>query len=118
MFDSREILEIFSRLLINHFYKFGTEVHFGHSDQPNKFSRTEVLFVSTPPSSYVEATTFDDRNLQPINLDNNRFLPVVTKFSYLGTATNIDCRDNEDVVFRTKKADKPKHICSCKTSCL
>ena len=80
------------------------EVHVGHCDQPNKPSKTEILFVSAPQSSYAEPTTFDDRNLQPINLGNNRFLPVVTKFSYLGTTLNIDCRDNEDVVFRIKKA--------------
>ena len=80
------------------------EVHVGHCDQPNKPSKTEVLFVSDPPSSYAESTTFDDRNLQPINLGNNRFLPVVTKFSYLGTTLNIDCRDNKDAVYRIKKA--------------
>ena len=32
------------------------------------------------------------------------FLPVVTKFNYLGRNLNIDCRDNEDVVLRIKKA--------------
>ena len=80
------------------------EFYVGHCDQPNKPSKTQVLFVSAPPSSYAEPTTFDDRNLQPINLGNNRFLPVVTKFSYLGTTLNIDCRDNENVVFKIKKA--------------
>ena len=88
---------------INYFEKFGIEVHIGHCDQPNKSSKTEVLFVSVPPSSYAEPTTFDDRNLQPINLGNDRFLPVVTKFNYLGKNLNIDCRDNEDVVLRIKK---------------
>ena len=62
------------------------------------------MFVSVPPFSYAEPTTFDDRNLQPINLGNDRFLPVVTKFNYLGKNLNIDCRDNEDVVLRIKKA--------------
>ena len=36
LFDSRETLETFSPLLINHFEKFGMEVHVGHCDQPNK----------------------------------------------------------------------------------
>ena len=80
------------------------EDHVGHCDQANKPSKTKVLFVSAPPSSYAETITFDDRNLQPINLVNNRFLPVEVKFSYLDTTLNIKCRDNEDVVFRNKKA--------------
>ena len=124
LFDSRESLETFSPLSINHFEKFGMEVHVGHCDQPNKSSKTDVLFVSAPPSSYAEPTIFDDINLQPINLGNNRFLPIVTKFNYLGTTLNIDCRDNEVVVFKIKRAGnafgalrkyfyflKPKHIC-------
>ena len=99
LFDSRETLETFSPVLFNCFEKFGMEVHVDHCDQPNKPTKTEVLFGSTPPSSYAESTTFDDRNLQPINLGNNRFQPVLRKFSYLGTTLNIDCRDNEDFVF-------------------
>ena len=62
------------------------------------------MFVSTPPSFYAKTKIFDDRNLQPINLGNNRFLPLLTKFSYLGRISNIGCRHNEDVVFRIKKA--------------
>ena len=45
LFDSRESLERFSPLLINNFKKFGMKVHVGHRDQPNKPSKTEVLFV-------------------------------------------------------------------------
>ena len=52
LFDSRETLETFSQLLINHFEKFRMEVHVGHCDQPNKPSKTKVLFVSSPRSSY------------------------------------------------------------------
>ena len=52
LFDSRETLETFSPLLINHFEKVRMEVHVGHCDQPNKPSTTKVLFVSSPPSSY------------------------------------------------------------------
>ena len=104
LFDSRETLETFTPLLINHFEKFGMEVHVFHPDQPNKPSKTEVLFVSGPPSSYINHITLADRNLQPIDLGNNKLLPVVTKFSYLGSTLNTDCRDNEDVIFRIKKA--------------
>ena len=62
------------------------------------------MFVSAPPSSYGIITTFDNRNLQPINLDNNKFLPVVAKFIYLCTKLYIEYRDNEDVAFRVKKS--------------
>ena len=96
--------KLFLPQFINYFEKFGIEVHIGHCDQPNKSSKTEVLFVSVPPSSYAKPTTFDDRNLQPINLGNKRFLPVVAKFNYLSTTLSSDCTDNEDVVFQTKKA--------------
>ena len=63
LFDSRESLERFSPLLINNFKKFGMKVHVCHRDQPNKLSKTEVLFVSAPLASYAKPTTFDDRNL-------------------------------------------------------
>ena len=36
LFDSRETLETFSPLLINHFENFGMKVRVGHCDQPNK----------------------------------------------------------------------------------
>ena len=80
------------------------EVHAGHCNQPNKPSKTEVLFVPAPPSSYAITTTYDNRNLKHINPGNKKFLPAVTRFSYLSTNLNTDCRDNEDVVFRIKKA--------------
>ena len=103
LFDSREDLEKFSPFLLNRFENFGIEVHVGHCNQSNKPSKTEVLFVSAPPSSYTVTTNFDNRNLKPINLGNNKFLPVVTRFSCLGANLNIDCRNNEAVVFRITK---------------
>ena len=78
------------------------EVHVGHCSQSNKPSKTEALFVSAPPSSYAVTTTFDNKNLQSINLGNSKFLLVVTRFSYLGTNLNTYCRNNENVVFRIK----------------
>ena len=43
------------------------------------------------------------KSLQPIDLGNNKFLPIVTRVSYLRTNLNNDCRNNKDVVFRIKK---------------
>ena len=63
LFDFRESLERFPPPLINNFKKFGMKVHVGYRDQPNKPSKTEVLFVSALPSCYAEPTTFDVRNL-------------------------------------------------------
>lgn len=71
---------------------------------PSKPSKTEVLFVSAPPRHYTNAETFNDTDLQPINLGNDKFLPIVDKFNYLGTVLNYNCRDTEDVTFRVKKA--------------
>ena len=104
LFDFRENLDIFSPLLINHFEEIGMEVHVDYCDRENKPSKAVVLFVSAPPPSYVETTTFNNRNLQPNNLGNKRILPSVTKFSYLGRILNIGCRDNEDIAFRIIKA--------------
>ena len=61
------------------------------------------MFFSAPPFSDAVTTTFEKRNLQSISLV--KFLPVLTRFSYLSTNLNTDCRDNEDIVFRIKEAD-------------
>ena len=105
LFDSRENLEKFSPFLMNHSEKFGMEVHVGDCNQSNKPSKTQVLFVSAPLSSYAVTTTFDNRNLEPIKLGNKKFLLVVIRFNYLATKLNSDYRDNEDVVIRIKKAN-------------
>ena len=56
LFESSETLETFWLLLSNHFEKFEMEVHAGLCDQPSKPSKSEVLFVSAPPSSYAKPT--------------------------------------------------------------
>ena len=66
------------------------------------------------------STKFDNRKLQTINLGNNKFLVLVTRFSCLGT--NLYTEDNEDVVFSIKEANNPfgaiKRIGCYKRSCL
>lgn len=104
LFDTRDHLETYTPLLIDHFERFGMQVHVDDCNETNKLSKTEVLFVSAPSSQYVDPVSFDNTNLNPIDLGNGRFLPVVDKFNYLGTILNSDCRDNEDVAFRIKKA--------------
>ena len=104
VFDSRDDLETYTPLLIEHFERFGMQVHVGYRNEPNKPSKTEVLFVSAPPSQYVNPESYDSTNLNPIELGNGRFLPVVDKCIYLGTTLSSDCRDTEDITFRIKKA--------------
>ena len=78
--------------------------HKGDLENPEKPAKTEVLFVSVREMSYRNATTFDNTDLSEINIVGNRFFPVVEKFCYLGTMITRDCKDNEDVCCRIKKA--------------
>ena len=91
IFDSRDSLETFTPLLINHFKCFGMEVHVGDRIQPDKPSKTEILFVAATPKMYNDPITYDDTDLSPIELGNNMFLPVVDIFCYLGTVLTRDC---------------------------
>ena len=80
------------------------EIHVGDYENPDKPSKTEVLFVAKPLKSYNDPTTFDDTDLSNINFGNQNFFPVVEKFCYLGTFLTRDCRDSYDVLNRIKKA--------------
>ena len=104
LFNSRQELEMYTPLLLQHFERFGMEVHTGHVDEPDKPSKTEVLFVAAPASRYVNPDTFDDADLTDLVLSNGRFIPIVDKFVYLGTTLTRNCRDDEDVKARIKKA--------------
>ena len=104
LFDNRESLQEFTPLLFKHFERFGMEVHSGDYGQPNKPSKTEILFVAAPVSAYVTPSTFDNKNLSPIELGNEKYIPIVSKFCYLGSLLSRDCRDNEDVLMRIKKS--------------
>jgi len=83
LFDSRESVATFCLLLIKHFNIYGIEVH-DDIRIPNKLSKTEVLFVVAPNSLYAIPSTFDSKNLDSIDLDENRFISVVDRFCYLG----------------------------------
>ena len=104
LFPTRESLEYYTPLLLKHFERFGMEVHTGDKNQPDKPSKTEVLFVAAPSTTYNDPSTYDGRDLSQIELGNQRFLPVVSKFCYLGTILTRNCRDDEDVKSRIKAA--------------
>ena len=80
------------------------EIHAGDENDPEKPSKTEILFVSAPLKSYDNPGTFDDTDLSDIKIGNEKFFPIVDKFCYLGTMLTRDCRDDEDVCCRIKKA--------------
>ena len=71
----------FIQLLIDHFARFGMEVHTGNSNHTEKPPKTEVLFVSAPSSTYTDPLTYDNRDLDHIQLAGNRYLPVVKSFA-------------------------------------
>ena len=66
-FTSRSDAEIFTPLLMEHFRRWGLEVHAG-SCSPHKESKTEILFCARPHWSYQDKETFDDTNLDDLTL--------------------------------------------------
>lgn len=104
LFTSRASLEEFTPLLLKHFERFGMEVHTGHYDQPDKPSKTEILFVAAPASTYNVPATFDGQDLNNVELGGGRYLPIVSKFRYLGTILSRNCRDDADVKSRIESA--------------
>ena len=104
VFETRSDVVTYSPLLMNHFEKFGMEIHTGDLLNPDKPSKTEVLFVSKPPKTYNDPSSFDGADLSPILLGNSKFFPIVDKFCYLGCMISRDCKDNIDVAHRIKKA--------------
>ena len=104
LFESRNDVETFCPLLIKHFQRFGMEVHVGDVRNPDKPSKTEILFVGAPRTLYTTPETFDNVNLEPIRIDDNCFLPIVDQFCYLGTLLSRNCSDEADVNNRIRKA--------------
>ena len=104
IFDSRQSVEKYCPLLLSHFMQYGMEIHTGDERKPDKNSKTEVLFVAAPSSTYKDPGTYDNLNLGIIPLGNGKFFPVVAQFCYLGSFLTIDCTDDVDVQNRIDKA--------------
>ena len=84
---------------MDHFRRWGLEVHAG-SYHPFKGSKTELLFCSRPLSTYQDPSTCDNTDMTDLILPNGRFVPVVTKFKYLGSYISSDGSDTIDVQSR------------------
>ena len=101
LFESRNDLVTYIPLLLNHFNRFGMEVHIGDISLPNKPSKTEILFVSAPFKSYHDSNTFDGKNLSPIDLGDGKFIPITDHFCYLG---RILCREIAETILILRTA--------------
>ena len=102
VFDSREDCETGIPLCMNHFGRYGMEVH-SAPIEPREDSKSVVLFCSKPPSLYNDPITFDDTNLSDIII-GNRYIPIVAFFIYLGSVISRDLSDDLDVNRRIQKA--------------
>ena len=100
---SRSDDEIFTPLLMEHFRRWGLEVHAG-SYSPHKEFKTEILFCARPLWTYQDKVTFDDANMDNITLPNGRFIPVISEFRYLGSYVTSDGTDTKDVRARINSA--------------
>ena len=103
IFDSRTDLENEVPNLMQHFLRFGMEIHTGQIT-PREDSKTEILFCSKPLTLYNDPDNFDDADLSDLVVGFNRYIPIVEKFVYLGSIVSRDCSDEEDINARIVKA--------------
>ena len=102
VFDTRNDLEAGIPLILDHFARFGMEVHTGPIE-PRDDSKSEVLFCSKPPCLYKDPDTYDNADLSDIVI-GDRYIPIVAEFIYLGSLLCRDCTDDADVDRRIQKA--------------
>ena len=103
LFESRSSTEAGVPQLMDHFARWGMEVHSGNT-QHEKKSKTEILFCCKPPHLYEDPDTYDNTDLSNIELGEGRFIPIVDSFCYLGSVCSRDCSDALDVQNRIEKA--------------
>ena len=104
LFEDRVETDFGAPHLINHFDRFGMEVHRGDRRKPDKESKSVMLFCSKPLHMYENPETFDDTDLSDIELGNQYFIPIVDKSCYLGNMVTRNCTDEADVDNRIEKA--------------
>jgi len=103
LFNSRNnVTEGIISMIIEHFARFGTEIHTG-ALEPRENSKTEVLFCSKPFTLYNSPDTYDNDDLSDIVM-NDRYIPIVQEFFYLGSIVSSDCSDDNDVEMRIRKS--------------
>ena len=80
-FCKRADSEKYTPVLMEHFRRWGLEVHAG-SYHPFKGSKTELLFCARPLSTSQDPSTCDKTDMSDLILPNGRFVPLLTKFKY------------------------------------
>ena len=80
------------------------KIHVGDELEPDKPSKTEVLFVTRPSKMYQNPSTYDATDLSNINIGDHCHFPIVDKFCYLGSIISRDCKDTLDLIHRIRKA--------------
>ena len=81
------------------------KIHVGDELEPDKPSKTEVLFVTRPSKMYQNPSTYDATDLSNINIGDHCHFPIVDKFCYLGSIISRDCKDTLDLIHRIRKAE-------------
>ena len=94
-FTSREDLQNGTQEICLHFDKWGMSIHTGNQ---SKISKSEIVKFSQTP----QECNFPDIILCP----NNSFIPLVSKFCYLGSIIDQSLSDRNDVINRIVKAGK------------
>jgi len=103
IFDNRQDAVVETESLVNHFHRFCTVIHAGVSE-PRQSSKTELLFCAKALSLYESREDYDNADLSDIVLSNNRYIPIVHQFAYLGSIITTNGTDDLDVDMRIRKA--------------
>jgi Reverse transcriptase (RNA-dependent DNA polymerase) len=97
LFLNRKDIEEASKLLLQHFDRFGYTVHCDDRNN-NEKSKTEVMHIPKPGTkSHPEA-------INDINIDNNKHFSFCNQFNYLGSIFTNNLNDSEDIDRRIKQA--------------
>ena len=97
IFNSRGDLENGIFGLLEHFHRFGMEIHTGQIESKG-LSKSEVLFCSKPAHMYTDPASFDNTDLSDLIVGPNQYIPIVDRFAYLGSVISCDCSDDSDVL--------------------
>ena len=73
--------------------------------EPREASKSVVLFCSKPPTIYNDPTTLDNTNLSDIVVAD-KYIPIVSNFTHLGSVNSRDLSDEMGVDRRIQKSRK------------
>jgi hypothetical protein len=102
-FDSREECVKMTPIMLNHFARWGLEVHVGTKEKELK---SEILFCAKDPRCYIDLANYDGTNLSPIKWEGGFQIAVVDTFKYLGSYLSRNCTDDLDIDNRISSAGK------------